>query len=72
LAQALVAAIEIQESNADLGQRIDAVYRQLEEEYGVRGIDSMVLSLLQEYGIDSSSRSATLQWFHELNMAKRG
>ncbi|KAJ7855278.1 hypothetical protein B0H14DRAFT_3865237 [Mycena olivaceomarginata] len=72
LAQALVAAIEIQESNADLGQRIDAVYRQLEEEYGVRGIGSMVLSLLQEYGIDSSSRSATLQWFHALNMAKRG
>ncbi|KAJ7938551.1 hypothetical protein B0H13DRAFT_2301580 [Mycena leptocephala] len=70
LAQTLVAAVEIQESNTDSGQRIDAVYRQLEEEYGVRGIGSMVLSLLEEYGIDSSSRSATLQWFHELNMVK--
>ncbi|KAJ7868962.1 hypothetical protein B0H14DRAFT_2728484 [Mycena olivaceomarginata] len=35
LAQTLVAAVEIQESNTDLGQYIDAVYQQLKEEYGV-------------------------------------
>ena len=62
LAQELVAAVRIQPSTTDLAMRIDAVYRQLEAEYAVRGVRSMVGKLFKP--------GRALPWFHEVNMAK--
>ncbi|KAJ7923234.1 hypothetical protein B0H13DRAFT_2316607 [Mycena leptocephala] len=68
LAQALVAWVVTEDSTTDL-RRIDAVYRQLEDEYAVRDVGRMVVKFVEEYKL---TPSATLRWFHEVNMAKHG
>ncbi|KAJ7835689.1 hypothetical protein B0H13DRAFT_2424011 [Mycena leptocephala] len=68
LAQTLVAWVVTQDPTTDL-RRIDAVYRQLEEEYAVPDVGRMVVRLVKEYKL---TPSATLRWFHEVNMAKHG
>lgn len=60
MAQTLIAAVEMENSAPHLGLRIDTVYRQLEEEYVVHDIRSMVAGLLHEYKLDPSNRPATL------------
>ncbi|KAJ7936635.1 hypothetical protein B0H13DRAFT_2303690 [Mycena leptocephala] len=70
LAQTLRAAVEMEDSVGDLGLRIDALFRQLEEEYAVCDVRSMIAKLSHDYELDASSCSATLKWFHQLNMGK--
>ncbi|KAJ7920433.1 hypothetical protein B0H13DRAFT_1867643 [Mycena leptocephala] len=65
LAQTLVAAVELENSTADSGPHIDAVYRQLGEEYAVHDVKSMIVRLQEEYKL-----TVALPWFHEVNMAK--
>ncbi|KAJ7939122.1 hypothetical protein B0H13DRAFT_1850857 [Mycena leptocephala] len=71
LAQTLLAAVILENSETDLMTRIEAVYCQLQEEYAVRDVRSMVASLLDEQKLDTSCYS-TLQWIHQVNMSNSG
>ncbi|KAJ6563593.1 hypothetical protein DFH09DRAFT_1278858 [Mycena vulgaris] len=71
LGQTLVRALEM-EADWDAGRivsRIDQLYRQLEAEYGVSGIERMILDLLDEQNFDPSHRTQ-LECLHQDNMAK--
>ncbi|KAJ7832472.1 hypothetical protein B0H14DRAFT_2592050 [Mycena olivaceomarginata] len=52
------------------GPSTESRRRQLEEEYAVCDVRSMVAKLSHDYELDTSSCSATLKWFHQLNMDK--